>query len=83
MDYFSQSTGLEVNFSKSVMVPINVSEEKLASLAGCLGCSKIAYPQLYSFTRNKNLSLQKAVSMHHSYTKSSTYHFLMRLSHRI
>jgi hypothetical protein len=34
---FTVSTGLNVNFSKSFTVPINVSEEKTNILAGTLG----------------------------------------------
>jgi hypothetical protein len=29
LDSFAQSSGLKVNFSKSVMVPINITKEKL------------------------------------------------------
>jgi hypothetical protein len=38
LNTFVASTGLVVNFSKSLMVPINVSGEKMKILAGTLGC---------------------------------------------
>jgi hypothetical protein len=44
---FSLSTGLKVNFSKSMMVPINLSEAKLDSLAATFGCSKGSLPFTY------------------------------------
>jgi hypothetical protein len=34
------STGLKVNFNKSMMVPINLPDGKLDILAGTFGCSK-------------------------------------------
>jgi hypothetical protein len=37
---FADSTGLKVNYSKSAMVPINVSTEKLDRLANTSGYSK-------------------------------------------
>jgi hypothetical protein len=41
------STGLKINFNKSMMVPINVSEAKLDLLARTFGCSKGALPFTY------------------------------------
>jgi len=41
---FGESTGLKVNYSKSVMVPINISEE---SLAGTFNCEKEKLPFTY------------------------------------
>jgi len=35
---FSDSTGLHVNFSKSFLVPINMSHEKASHLARTFGC---------------------------------------------
>jgi hypothetical protein len=35
---YASATGLKVNFSKSLIVPINVLEEKVEILAGTLGC---------------------------------------------
>jgi hypothetical protein len=37
---FADSSGLRVNFNKSLMLPINVSEDKLELLANALGCLK-------------------------------------------
>jgi hypothetical protein len=44
---FAESTGLKVNFAKSMMVPVNVSESKLDILARTLGCSKGNLPFTY------------------------------------
>lgn len=44
---FSESTGLKVNYNKSLMVPINLSEEKLNLLASTFGCSKGSLPFTY------------------------------------
>jgi len=40
-------TGLKVNYCKSMMVPINVSEGKLDNLAATFGCSKGTLPFTY------------------------------------
>lgn len=47
LNSFSMSTGLKINFSKSMMVPINVAESKLDILAGTFGCSKGSFPFTY------------------------------------
>jgi retron-type reverse transcriptase len=44
---FSEVTGLKVNFQKSMMLPINMSEERLDLLAGTFGCSKGSLPFTY------------------------------------
>lgn len=44
---FTESTGLKVNFAKSMMVPVNVSKSKLDILARTLGCSKGNLPFTY------------------------------------
>lgn len=41
------STSLKVNFSKSMMAPINVSEERLHHLAATFGCSTSSLPFTY------------------------------------
>lgn len=41
------STGLKVNFNKSMIVPINVTQDKLNILAGTLGCSIGSMPFTY------------------------------------
>lgn len=47
LNSFSLSTGLKVNYNKSMMIPINVSEEKLDILAGTFGCVKGELPFIY------------------------------------
>jgi len=47
LNTFASSTGLAVNFSKSFMVPINVSSEKIAILAATLGCQVGSFPFTY------------------------------------
>jgi len=44
---FSDSTGLKVNYSKSLMVPINLSDEKFSHLASTFGCAKGSLPFTY------------------------------------
>jgi len=44
---FHQSTGLKVNFSKSFIVPINISEQKTSILANTLGCDIGTLPFTY------------------------------------
>jgi hypothetical protein len=40
---FSQSTGLKVNHAKSCLLPINLSEDKAAQMAGVFGCQVFTY----------------------------------------
>lgn len=40
LNNFSLAIGLRINFNKSMMVPINVADEKLYLLARTFGCSK-------------------------------------------
>jgi len=44
---FATSAGLRVNFRKSMMVPINVSKERLQILASSFGCAKGNLPFTY------------------------------------
>lgn len=44
---FSESTGLKVNYSKSQMLPINLSDAKFDQLANTFGCSKGSFPFTY------------------------------------
>jgi len=44
---FSDSSGLHVNFSKSFLVPVNVSEEKSSHLAQTFGCDVGSMPFTY------------------------------------
>ena len=44
---FSDSTGLKINFSISMMVPINLNNEKLDHLARTFGCQTGSFPFTY------------------------------------
>lgn len=60
LNNFSLSTGLKINFNKSMMIPINVSDERLDILIGTFGCSKESLPFTYlglplSIARPKSL----------------------------
>jgi hypothetical protein len=44
---FGESTGLKVNYSKSVMVPINIQEDRLNHLARTFSCEKGSLPFTY------------------------------------
>jgi len=44
---FSQSTGLKVNYNKSLMLPINVPEQRLKLLANTFGCQTGTLPFTY------------------------------------
>jgi len=44
---FAEASGLRVNFEKSMMVPINIDDAKLNSLASSFGCSKGTLPFTY------------------------------------
>lgn len=47
LNSFADSTGLRVNFNKSVIVPVNVPTEKMKILAGTLGCQISSLPFTY------------------------------------
>ena len=47
LNTFADSTGLKVNYNKSNMIPINVSEEKMQILAGTFQCNIGAMPFTY------------------------------------
>lgn len=47
LNSFASSTGLKVNFSKSLLVPINLTAEKIAHLAATFGCSIGSLPFTY------------------------------------
>ena len=47
LNSFAASTGLVVNFEKSLLMPINVSNEKMMILAGTLGCQIGSPPFTY------------------------------------
>lgn len=44
---FGESTGLKINYSKSVMVPINIQENRLEHLARTFNCEKGKLPFTY------------------------------------
>lgn len=44
---FAASSGLKVNFEKSLMLPLNVLDTKLDDLANAFGCSKGSLPFTY------------------------------------
>ena len=44
---FSYSTGLDINYHKSSMYPINLSNDVLARLAGVFGCQTGTLPFTY------------------------------------
>jgi hypothetical protein len=44
LDKFSKSTGLKINYHKSLIVPLNVSDEDLVVLATALGCQVGSMP---------------------------------------
>jgi len=47
LNSFAESKGLKVNYAKSMMVPINISEERFNILAQTFGCSKGTLPFTY------------------------------------
>ena len=47
LNSFASSTGLMVNFNKSLLLPINVSSEKMQILAATFGCQIGSFPFTY------------------------------------
>jgi hypothetical protein len=47
LESFAQSTGLRVNYAKSCIVPLNMSDEKAEILAGVFGCKIQGMPFTY------------------------------------
>jgi hypothetical protein len=47
LNTFADSTGLKVNYSKSMLVPINISQERLAHLAATFQCREGSLPFTY------------------------------------
>jgi hypothetical protein len=47
LNSFSSSAGLKVNFNKSRMVPINMTEERIQHLANTFGCEIGSLPFTY------------------------------------
>jgi hypothetical protein len=46
LNSFTESSGLKVNYTKSMMVPINVSDERFHILSQTFGCSKDTLPHI-------------------------------------
>ena len=44
---FASSTGLKVNFHKSLMVPLNIPNDKIANLVGLMNCKQGSFPFTY------------------------------------
>jgi hypothetical protein len=38
LESFGQSTGLRINYAKSCLVPLNMSQDKVELLVGVFGC---------------------------------------------
>jgi hypothetical protein len=47
LEDFAQATGLRVNYAKSCLIPINISKERLLSLANSFGCAVGKLPFTY------------------------------------
>ena len=47
LNSFAESTRLRVNYSKSMMIPVNISDERFDILAQNFGCSKGSLPFTY------------------------------------
>ena len=44
---FSETTGLDINYNKSSMIPINIDEARLSQLASAFGCQMGKLPFTY------------------------------------
>jgi hypothetical protein len=47
LNLFADSTGLKVNYNNSQMLPINVSDEEIHTLASTFGCTVGTLPFTY------------------------------------
>jgi hypothetical protein len=47
LNVFSLATGLKVNYNKSMVIPINVPQDKLDLLAATFNCTKGSLPFTY------------------------------------
>lgn len=47
LDQFAESTGLKINYSKLVMVPLNISEDKIQELSSLFQCQVGSLPFTY------------------------------------
>lgn len=76
---FTQSTGLNVNYHKSTMLPINVDETETTRLARIFGCTVGSWPFTYlgllvGITKPRIMDLMPIVdSMEHRLSASSSF----------
>ena len=47
LQFFAESTGLHVNYSKSLLIPLNVPDDTVSSLAATFGCTVGSLPFTY------------------------------------
>jgi hypothetical protein len=47
LEQYALSTGLKINFHKSALVPINLSENSATTIADSLGCKVASMPFTY------------------------------------
>lgn len=47
LDDFAAATGLDINFTKSTLVPMHISDEVLEETVGALDCAVQSFPQGY------------------------------------
>nr|CAD1822962.1 unnamed protein product [Ananas comosus var. bracteatus] len=47
LDGFSENSGLNINYNKSAIIPINLSQEQSSALSSSLGCSTQDFPFTY------------------------------------
>lgn len=47
LDSYAKATGLKINYNKSQMMPINISDEKISELAAAMGCQIGSLPFTY------------------------------------
>lgn len=61
LDNFVAATGLSINFTKSTITPMNISEDHAATLINILGCSRGSFPQTYLGLPLSNTKLRLSV----------------------
>lgn len=47
LQIFSKATGLHINYTKSMLVPMHVLEEDVASYVSVLACARVSFPQTF------------------------------------
>jgi mannosylglycoprotein endo-beta-mannosidase len=60
LDDFAAATGLKINFSKSTLVPMHVSESRLQRIVRILQCQPASFPQTYLGLPLSNVKLNLA-----------------------